>query len=237
MKNEPRLPRWRLGRPFYASLVDRIHHFWQSLSLNKEKDDQMNESTPYLIAGLGNPGPDYRDNRHNIGFMVVDTLAKTSSISIRRVQFRALTGKGTLAGEPAILAKPQTYMNDSGQAVAPLMRFYKIPHERLLVVHDDLDLPFGTLRLRPSGGTGGQRGMESIVSQLGTRQFARLRVGIGRPPGRMDPRDYVLHPFEGSEQEMLSEICQTAVEAIHLFIKDGIEKAMNEFNGSVIDED
>ncbi len=197
----------------------------------------MAENTPFLIAGLGNPGPDYRQNRHNVGFMVADTLAEIAQIPLRRVEFRALIGKGEFSGERLVIAKPQTFMNESGQAVASLMRFYKIPIERLLVVHDDLDLPFGTLRLRPEGGTGGQRGMESIVEKLGTREFARLRVGIGRPPGRMDPRDYVLHDFEAQELELLPEIRETAVGAIRMFIENGIEKAMNNFNGSIIDED
>ncbi len=197
----------------------------------------MAENTPFLIAGLGNPGPDYRQNRHNVGFMVADTLAEIAQIPLRRVEFRALIGKGEFSGERLVIAKPQTFMNESGQAVASLMRFYKIPIERLLVVHDDLDLPFGTLRLRPEGGTGGQRGMELIVEKLGTREFARLRVGIGRPPGRMDPRDYVLHDFEAQELELLPEIRETAVGAIRMFIENGIEKAMNNFNGSIIDED
>jgi len=196
----------------------------------------MNEKQPYLIAGLGNPGPDYRENRHNIGFMVVNTLAEQHNIPLRRVEFHALVGKGKINAERIILAKPQTFMNNSGQAIATLVRFYKIPLEHLLFVHDDLDLPFGTLRLRPSGGTAGQRGMESIVSKLGTQAFARLRVGIGRPPGRMDPSDYVLHDFNPPEQEMLPEVRDTAVDAIQRFIKDGIEKAMNDFNGRVIDE-
>jgi PTH1 family peptidyl-tRNA hydrolase len=196
-----------------------------------------NENAPYLIAGLGNPGPQYRLNRHNAGFLVADTLAELASIPMTRVKFRALMGKGNFAGEQVVIAKPQTYMNDSGQAVGALMRFFKIPNEHLLVVHDDLDLPFGTLRLRPSGGTGGQRGMESIVARLGTRDFARLRVGIGRPPGRMDPQDYVLHDFEATEIEWLPGLRETAVDAIRMFIEEGIQKAMNNFNGKVFDED
>jgi len=197
----------------------------------------MIENTLYLIAGLGNPGPAYRQNRHNAGFMAVNALAECAGIPIRRVEQRALVGKGDIAGYPVILAKPQTYMNESGAAVAPLMHFYKVPAERLLVVHDDLDLPFGVLRLRPSGGTGGHRGMESIADRLGTRDFARLRVGIGRPPGRMDPRDYVLHDFDLDEQEQLPEVLGTAVDAIRSFIREGIEEAMNAFNGQVIEED
>ncbi len=196
----------------------------------------MTEKTPYLIAGLGNPGPDYRQNRHNVGFMAINALAEEAKLPIRRVEHHALIGKGTFAGARLVIAKPQTFMNDSGKAVAALMRFYKIPLERLLVVHDDLDLPFGTLRLRPSGGTGGQRGMESIVAKLNTRDFARLRVGIGRPPGRMDPRDYVLHDFKPPEQEFLPAVLTTAVDAVRWFILEGINEAMNRFNGSAIDE-
>ncbi len=197
----------------------------------------MIERMPYLIAGLGNPGPKYRQNRHNVGFMVLNALAEKINAPMRRVEFRAIVGKGEVDSKPIILAKPQTYMNDSGQSVGPLMRFYRVPHERLLVVHDDLDLPFGTLRLRPSGGTGGQKGMESIVAQIGSQDFARLRVGIGRPPGRMDPRDYVLHDFDPQQQDNLPFVLQTAVEAILLFIDEGIEQAMNTFNGSVMEED
>ena len=197
----------------------------------------MNENRPYLIAGLGNPGPKYRHNRHNIGFMVLDAFAKHAQIPIKRVQFRALVGKGIFAEERMVLAKPQTYMNVSGQAVVPLMKYYKIPPERLIVVHDDLDLPFGTLRLRPQGGAGGQHGLESIINKLGQRDFARLRVGIGRPPGRMDPRDYVLHNFDPPEAEFLPAVLQHAVDAIISLIQDGIEKAMNDFNGSLINEE
>ena len=197
----------------------------------------MTENYPYLIVGLGNPGPDYRHNRHNVGFMVVDALASALGIPIQRVEQRALVGKGLLGDERLILAKPQTYMNNSGTSVAPLARFYKVPYEQLLVVHDDLDLPFGSLRLRPLGGTGGQKGMESIVSKLGTRDFPRLRVGIGRPPGRMDPADYVLHNFDPPQQDLLPEVLAKAVEAIRLFILEGIEAAMNTYNGSLIDSE
>ena len=197
----------------------------------------MTENNPYLIVGLGNPGTQYRKNRHNVGFMVIDALADSASIPLRRVSFQALVGKGTLAGSPVILAKPQTFMNNSGQSVAPLMRFYKIPLDHLLVVHDDLDLPFGTLRLRPQGGAGGQHGMGSIISKLNTQEFARLRMGIGRPPGRMDPKDYVLYDFDADQVELLPEVLQRATDAIHRFVRDGIEQAMNDFNGRVGEED
>jgi peptidyl-tRNA hydrolase, PTH1 family len=197
----------------------------------------MNEQDPFLIVGLGNPGPDYRHNRHNVGFMVVDALARAANIPIQRVEQRALLGKGLLNDERVILAKPQTYMNNSGQSVAPLARFYKIPLEHILIVHDDLDLPFGSLRLRPVGGTGGQKGMESIVNKLGTRDFPRLRVGIGRPPGRMDPADYVLHDFDPSQQDLLPEVLGRAVDAIRKFVMEGIEPAMNIYNGQQVGEE
>ena len=197
----------------------------------------MMDNMPYLIAGLGNPGRKYRQNRHNVGFMVVNALADEIDTQLKRVQFRALIGKGAFRSKAIVLAKPQTYMNESGQSVGPIMRFYRIPKEQLLVVHDDLDLPFGTLRLRPTGGTGGQKGMESIVAQLGTQDFPRLRFGIGRPPGRMDPRDYVLHVFDPPQADDLPFVLDRAVEAILSFISEGIEPAMNAFNGSVMDGD
>lgn len=197
----------------------------------------MIEQYPFLIVGLGNPGPDYRHNRHNVGFMVVDALAHAANIPIQRVEQRALLGKGLLNDERVILAKPQTYMNNSGQSVAPLARFYKIPLEHILIVHDDLDLPFGSLRLRPLGGTGGQKGMESIVNKLGTRDFPRLRVGIGRPPGRMDPADYVLHDFDPSQLDLLPEVLGRVVDAIRVFVIEGIEPAMNIYNGQQVGEE
>ena len=190
----------------------------------------MSEKNPFLIVGLGNPGPDYRHNRHNVGFMAIDALARALDIPIQRVELRALVGKGLLDGQRVILAKPQTFMNKSGQAVASLARFYKIPVDQILVVHDDLDLPFGSLRLRPEGGTGGHKGMDSIMNRLGTREFPRLRVGIGRPPGRMDPADFVLHDFDPPQQELLPQALDRAVQAIRAFVLEGVELAMTMFN-------
>ena len=197
----------------------------------------MTETGPFLIAGLGNPGPGYKNNRHNIGFRVVDAFAQAFYIPIQRVELRALVGKGLINENRIILAKPQTYMNHSGRSVVPLVRFYKVPLENLIVVHDDLDLPFGTLRLRAFGGTGGQRGMESIVTELGSQNFARLRIGIGRPPGRMDPADYVLHDFDPPQDEILPELFDRAVDVIRMFIVEGIEQAMNTYNGRIVTED
>ena len=186
-----------------------------------------------LIVGLGNPGLAYRHNRHNVGFMVVDTLADKLEIPLKRVKFKAQIGNGKLGDIPVIIAKPLTFMNNSGEAVAPLVRYFKVPLERLLVIHDDMDLPLGTLRMRPSGGSAGHNGMLSIFDKLGTNAIPRLRVGIGRPPGRMDPADYVLQDFPKSEEELLSMVIAQACEAALAFITNGLEKAMNTYNGEV----
>jgi PTH1 family peptidyl-tRNA hydrolase len=146
----------------------------------------------YLIVGLGNPGREYKDHRHNFGFMLVDRLCVRLNARGMKVQSRAIVISTKHNEQKLILAKPQTYMNLSGQSVQGLLRFYKLPLDHLLVAHDDLDLPFGTIRLRPGGGPGGQKGVGSIIQQLGTQDFPRLRMGIDHPPGRMDPADYVL---------------------------------------------
>ncbi|HNW95345.1 MAG TPA: aminoacyl-tRNA hydrolase [Anaerolineaceae bacterium] len=186
-----------------------------------------------LIAGLGNPGLQYRYTRHNAGFLVAQALADTLDIPLKRVKFRCQIGEGKLEGTPLIIAKPLTYMNDSGSAVSSLLHYFKVPLERLLVIHDDLDLPFGVLRLRPGGGSAGQRGVQSIADKLGTSAFPRLRFGIGRPPGRMDPADYVLEKFSASEQELLRMTLEQAAAAARTFIREGLEKAMNQYNGEV----
>ncbi len=188
----------------------------------------------YLIAGLGNPGREYRQNRHNVGFMVLDRLAESLNTNFSRLESKALVTKTTYNGIKLILVKPQTYMNLSGQPVSSLSRFYKIPYEQLLMVYDDVDLPFGTLRMRPEGGSGGQKGMKSIIERLGTQAFPRLRVGIGRPPGRMDAADYVLQNFSGSDQEFLPVILDQATQAVLDFVSQGIEVAMNKYNATRI---
>ncbi len=186
-----------------------------------------------LIVGLGNPGLAYRHNRHNVGFMVADALANKLEIPLKRVKFKAQIGNGKLEDIPIIIAKPLTFMNNSGEAVAPLVRYFKVPLERLLVIHDDMDLPLGTLRMRPSGGSAGHNGMLSIFDKLGTNAIPRLRVGIGRPPGRMDPADYVLQDFPKSDEELLKMVIAQACEAALAFITNGLEKAMNTYNGEV----
>lgn len=183
-----------------------------------------------LIVGLGNPGREYRETRHNIGFMVVDRLAEKQGIKLTRVQNKAIIGSGFIAGTKVILVKPQTFMNLSGQAVSALVRFYKIQAQDLIVVHDDVDLPLGTIRMRPGGGSAGQKGIASIINMLGTQDFARLRMGVGRPPGRMDAAAYVLQSFPSSELELLQNFLNNAVDALICYVEDGLETAMNRFN-------
>jgi len=186
---------------------------------------------PYLIVGLGNPGKEYRDTRHNAGFLVLDRLSSELGARLTRVRFRSLLAEGKGDSRRVILAKPQTYMNLVGHSVAPLVRFYRVPLDQLLVVCDDIDLPMGTLRLRPRGGSAGHNGLRSIFESLGSQDFPRLRVGIGRPPGRMDPSDYVLRGFDPAELADVDSILTRAADCCLAFVKDGIQFAMNHFNG------
>jgi PTH1 family peptidyl-tRNA hydrolase len=187
---------------------------------------------PYLIVGLGNPGKEYAKTRHNAGFMVIDAIAETTGIALSRVKSKAIIGDGKYNGSKVILVKPQTYMNLSGQAVSGLVGFYKVQHDHILVIHDDLDLPLGTLRIRPNGGPGGQKGIKSIIEKLGSPEFARIRFGIGRPPGRMDAKAYVLEKFLPREQEEFEFALLRARDAALAFISDGLEKSMNQYNGN-----
>jgi PTH1 family peptidyl-tRNA hydrolase len=188
---------------------------------------------PLLIVGLGNPGREYRETRHNIGFMLLDRLAVKLDARFSRLQSRALVATALAEGRKVILAKPQTFMNLSGQSVQGLVRFYKLPLAGLLVVHDDIDLPLGVIRIRPDGGSAGQKGMASIIERLGTDEFARLRLGIGRPPGQMQPPDYVLQDFSDAEMKVVSETLNRAVDAVLEFVANGLDAAMNKYNGVV----
>jgi len=187
---------------------------------------------PYLIVGLGNPGREYRLTRHNIGFLLVDRLAEKLSVSFSRVESKALVTKAEYSGSKLILVKPQTYMNLSGQAVGSLLNFYKVPRQNLLVAYDDVDLPLGTIRIRPGGGSAGQKGMASIIERLGSQEFPRLRLGIGRPPGRMQAADYVLQEFSKADAEFLPILLDRGVEAVQAFVTHGLNEAMNQYNGS-----
>jgi PTH1 family peptidyl-tRNA hydrolase len=187
----------------------------------------------YLIVGLGNPGTKYTNTRHNFGFWVIDELAKRHSITVNRIERKALVGDGLILGKRVLLAKPQTYMNLSGESVRSLVDFYKIDQSQLIVAHDDLDLPLGTLRLRKNGSAGGQNGIKSIIQHVGTQEFSRARCGIGRPPGRMDPAAYVLRPFEGEDAITASIVVSRTADAIEAWLREGIDLAMTRYNGSI----
>lgn len=195
-----------------------------------ENGVEQNENI-YLIAGLGNPGLEYKQTRHNFGFMALDLLANHLNILLKRVKFKAIIGEGNFNGKKIVLAKPLTFMNESGSSIAPLLKYFKVPLDHMLVIHDDLDLPLGSLRIRQSGGPGGQRGMASIINRLGTQDFPRMRLGIGRPPGQMDPVDYVLQRFSKDEEPLKDMVLKQASEAAVFFITDGLMKSMNKFNG------
>lgn len=187
-----------------------------------------------LVVGLGNPGAEYRATRHNVGFEVIDELARRQGLDQWRESFESLTAKVTGGRETVLLAKPLTYMNESGVAVRGLIDFYKIDINKLIVAADDLDLPLGTLRLRNGGGDGGQRGVRSIIQHLGTREFARARCGIGRPPGQMDPAAYVLRPFMGDDIINAQIMVEHAADAVETWLTDGLELAMTRHNGIVV---
>ena len=191
-------------------------------------------SGKFLIVGLGNPGREYAQTRHNAGFHVIDELADRHKLTNFTSERKALTSSGRINGQNVILAKPQTYMNLSGEAVRALMDYYKVDINDIIVIYDDLDLPLGTLRLRNNGGHGGQNGVRNIILHLGTKDFARVRFGIGRPPGRMRAKDHVLQKFNEEDAITASQVVTTAANAVELWLKEGIGLAMSRYNGDVM---
>ena len=184
-----------------------------------------------LIVGLGNPGGRYERTRHNLGFLVIDRIAAQNHIGLGKIFCHALVGEGTLENEKMVLVKPQTYMNHSGESVAALGREYGVGPENLIVINDDLDLPFGRIRIRPSGSAGGHRGLLSIM-EAGV-QFHRVRIGIGRPPEGMESAEYVLEPFNAAESKGLDEVVARAAESVICLVRDGIERAMARYNRAI----
>lgn len=188
----------------------------------------MAESPPVLVVGLGNPGPNYARTRHNVGFMVADLLAERMGSAFKlHKKSGADVATGRLSGRAVILARPRCYMNESGRQVGPLAKFYSVPVGDLVVVHDDLDLEFGRIRLKQGGGEGGHNGLRSIATVLGSKDFQRVRWGIGRPPGRQDPAAFVLQAFGAREREEVPTICEQAADATELLIELGLEPAQN----------
>ncbi|ADG89846.1 peptidyl-tRNA hydrolase [Thermobispora bispora] len=192
------------------------------------------ESTPrrWLIVGLGNPGPEYAMNRHNAGFMVADELANRIGGRFTVHKTRAQVAEGRLSGVPVVLAKPLSYMNLSGGPVKALADYYKIGPENIVVIHDELDIPFGALRAKTGGGDNGHNGLKSITKALGTRDYSRIRFGIGRPPGRMDPATYVLRDFATAERKDLPFLIDRAADMVESLLTEGLAATQNKFHGS-----
>jgi peptidyl-tRNA hydrolase, PTH1 family len=210
-------------------------NFLRKIFSKTEADRIEPMATIKTIVGLGNPGPQYARNRHNIGFQVVDLFARRHQIDLGKMQHKARLGDGWVQQggqrQKVLLIKPLTFMNNSGEAVAPLVRYYDIDPADMLVIMDDLDLASGTIRLRPNGSSGGQNGLKSIIRLAGTQEFPRLRVGIGRPPGRMDPANYVLQNFSADEEEVFGPLREKIADAVECWIFEGVEAAMNKYNG------
>ena len=186
----------------------------------------------YIIAGLGNPGEKYDNTRHNAGFLTIDALASKYNIDVREKAHKALIGKGVIEGQKVILAKPQTYMNVSGESIRALVDYYKIAQEELIIIFDDISLEPGQLRIRKKGSAGGHNGIKSIIAHLGTQEFTRIKVGVGEKPPKMDLADYVLGHFPKEETETMTTAFKDGAAAVVDMMTEGVEAAMNHFNGA-----
>jgi PTH1 family peptidyl-tRNA hydrolase len=184
---------------------------------------------PLLVVGLGNPGPQYAKTRHNVGFMVADVLAARIGVPFK-VHKKSGTevATGRLGGRSVVLAKPRCYMNESGRQIGPLAKFYSIAPGEVIVIHDELDIDFGKVRLKMGGGEGGHNGLRSVANALGSKDFQRVRIGIGRPPGRKDPAAFVLEPFSSTERTEVPTLCELAADATELLLEVGLEPAQNQ---------
>ncbi|HEX2945688.1 MAG TPA: aminoacyl-tRNA hydrolase [Clostridia bacterium] len=184
-----------------------------------------------VIAGLGNPGNKYENTRHNVGFITIDLLSSKYGIKVNKVRHKALTGEGTIAGERVLLVKPQTFMNLSGESIRDIAEWYKLPMENIIIIYDDVDLPAGTIRIRPKGSSGTHNGMKSVIYQLQSDEFPRIRIGVGKAPEGWDLADYVLGRFDKDEAAIMGESTQRAADAAAAIVSDGVTAAMNKFNG------
>lgn len=188
----------------------------------------------YIVAGLGNPGPQYAKTKHNCGYFVLDLLADRHHTRVDRVKFRSLSGLARIDGKKVLLLKPQTFMNRSGEAVGEALRYYRVEPERLIVIFDDVELPPGKIRVRPGGASGGHNGMRSIISHLGTDAFPRVKIGIGRPVHKDDMADWVTSRFSSGERKQMDEVFRHAADAVELVLRDSPEAAAVRYNGMEI---
>jgi peptidyl-tRNA hydrolase, PTH1 family len=205
---------------------------WQLTLLRNIRRGSSMSTTSWLVVGLGNPGPSYAGNRHNAGFMVVDVLAERIGGRFKKHRGRAEVIEGRLGGDRVVLAKPRCYMNESGGPVAALRDFFKVPLDHLIVVHDELDIPYGAIRLKQGGGDNGHNGLRSITKSLGSREYLRVRFGIGRPPGRMDAAAFVLRDFSAAERKELALNVERAADAAETLIQAGLAAAQNSFHAT-----
>lgn len=201
------------------------------MTTRRNRESSANEVR--LVVGLGNPGMAYRNTRHNVGFMVMDTLAKGHDVALSRSRLQISSGRCWLEGRWIWLAKPQAFMNRSGPPTQALARKLGIRAEELLVVHDDIDLEFGSIKLKEKGGSAGHNGLKSLMEAFGGNQFSRLRIGIGRPEPGIEITDYVLGRFDPSQKDRIGEVIVVAIEAVRMAIREGVSKAMNAFNGRI----
>ena len=183
-----------------------------------------------IVAGLGNPGSEYEKTKHNVGFMFVDALAEKLGVTDWKDKFDAKIGEARIGAEKVLLGQPQTYMNESGQAIGPLMNFYKLDAEDLIVVHDDMDIPAGTIRIRKKGSAGGHNGIKSVLAHVGDEHFARVRIGIGRPMPGWTVVNHVLAPFVPEDVPKIDEAIKYLVPAVECMVTDDVDKAMNQYN-------
>jgi len=194
----------------------------------------VSDESPWLVVGLGNPGKEYAGNRHNVGFLVADLLASRVGAKFgraKRVQGEVAEGRLGFGGPKLVLLKPLTYMNLSGAPVVSMAQFFKVPISNVIAVHDELDVPFGQVRAKRGGGEGGHNGLRSMSKSLSTKDYARVRFGIGRPPGRQDPADYVLSDFSGAERKELEFLVDRAADVVEAIVLEGVEWAQNKYHG------
>ena len=213
-----------------AAIKRLFGSFRSSRQARKKSEAESRPSIQWVVAGLGNPGAQYSRSRHNAGFMTIDRIAKTKNAEPSRRRFKGVTAEIMLAGKPAILVKPQTFYNLSGECISDLLGYFKIAPEHLIVVHDELDLEAGRLRIKQGGGDAGNRGVRSIAEALGTTDFIRVRIGIGRPPADEETKDYLLRATTAAEKQALAPILERAADAVEAIAEHGLEAAMNRYN-------